>query len=711
MTRAARWRVSLALLGLGALAAGGIAVTRGLRRPATEVERLFDHPERLRFTGTPAPSAPRAAGTRWSAEDIAREWEVDDTHPARLRSPALDLAGDLDAVVVSLAPARGTRAVLLWSAERTPSAADRARNAHELTPDADRPLLAAVRGARMADVPFAPGVPPPRHLFLEGADGNALRALVRAVEVVRVQDRLLEGAGRLRAAVAGEIRPLLHTPVPGEAVYTTALAGEADLVLGVAVRGTTGPATVTVEATSGRRTRTLIERAVLAGAAWADLRLPLRARGRVALTLRARAAGPGGTVLWGSPMIVPRAGAAGAPSIIVYLVDALRPDHLGFQGYGKPTSPFLDALAARSLVFRRCYAGAAWTKPSVATLITSLHPQTHGVGARSYGDTLPEGVPTLPGILARHGYVTALFSANPLGGAASGLDQHFDRTFTPAALAGGRPGAKVRSADLQAPLLAWLEAHAEDRSFAFVHAVDTHPPYAAGGSEVDAYDAEVKASDAALGALYARLEARGLARRTLLVVTADHGRALGERGQSGHGLSVREEQVRVPLLLHQPGAVEPRTVEHPVHLVDVLPTVLARCGIDAPAGAQGRTLTAAEAPRPVFVSRFVFPEDRAAGAGHGPEQVAMVDHPWKLIVTETAPPGPPRMELFDLRADAAEREDLAARETGRVRRMSAELLAFLRRQQEARRALAAAGGAAAPSSEMLEQLRALGYAR
>src|SRR6185503_11133274 len=105
----------------------------------------------------------------------------------------------------------------------------------------------------------------------------------------------------------------------------------------------------------------------------------------------------------------------------------------------------------------------------------------------------------------------------------------------------------------------------------------------------------------------------GLAERTLLVVTADHGRALGERGQTGHGLSVNEDQVRVPLLLHQAGRLAPGVVEDPVHLVDVLPTVLAQCGIDAPGGAQGRPLIGARTPRPVFVSRYVFPEGRAPG--------------------------------------------------------------------------------------------------
>jgi arylsulfatase A-like enzyme len=164
----------------------------------------------------------------------------------------------------------------------------------------------------------------------------------------------------------------------------------------------------------------------------------------------------------------------------------------------------------------------------------------------------------------------------------------------------------------------------------------------------------------------------------------------------------------------------PGVVEGPVHLVDLLPTVLARCGIEAPRNAQGQALIgpllpaafdSGRAPRPVFVSRFVFPEDRAAG--HGLEQVAMIEFPFKLIVTAGDAARPARTELFDLAADAREQSNLAATETERVRRMTRALHAFLRAQQDARAAFLRAhgGGTADASPEMLEQLRALGYAR
>ena len=121
----------------------------------------------------------------------------------------------------------------------------------------------------------------------------------------------------------------------------------------------------------------------------------------------------------------------GRPNIVLYVVDALRPDRLGAYGYTKGTSPFLDRLAEQGIVFQNCYAAASWTKPAIASLFTSLYPQTYGVGRHSYLDVLPDSVPTLQDELRSHGYLTAQFSANPLSGTLSNLDQGFDYTFGP----------------------------------------------------------------------------------------------------------------------------------------------------------------------------------------------------------------------------------------------------------------------------------------
>jgi arylsulfatase A-like enzyme len=144
--------------------------------------------------------------------------------------------------------------------------------------------------------------------------------------------------------------------------------------------------------------------------------------------------------------------------------------------------------------------------------------------------------------------------------------------------------------------------------------VDPHPPIlvpnlVTPADPVAAYEAAIAYNDAEIGRLYRRLVDRGLARRTVFVVTADHGEAFGEHGQKGHGASVYDEEAHVPPLLHAPGTLRPGRVGRAVSLVDVAPTILELCSIPPDRAMQGRSLVPGrdrEAEgEPVIVSRFV----------------------------------------------------------------------------------------------------------
>ncbi|RMH03699.1 MAG: hypothetical protein D6702_05265 [Planctomycetota bacterium] len=112
------------------------------------------------------------------------------------------------------------------------------------------------------------------------------------------------------------------------------------------------------------------------------------------------------------------------PNIAVLLIDTLRADRLGCYGYERPTSPEIDALAARGTRFEAAYAQASWTRPSVASLMTSLYPDSHDI--RGDYDVLPAGLPTLAQVLKARGYHTAGFSANPQVSPLYGFDRGFD---------------------------------------------------------------------------------------------------------------------------------------------------------------------------------------------------------------------------------------------------------------------------------------------
>ncbi|RLB45316.1 MAG: hypothetical protein DRJ42_30200, partial [Deltaproteobacteria bacterium] len=253
--------------------------------------------------------------------------------------------------------------------------------------------------------------------------------------------------------------------------------------------------------------------------------------------------------------------------VLLITIDALRPDHLGLNGYDRPTSPALDRLAEESVVFERAYAQAPHSSYSLSSLMTSeyLHEVTEARG------TLPEA--TLASALSAVGYRTsALF---PLGifhtegehlTAYSESRFRFTHTDTRDLDARGRTDAAIEE-------LNEVVRSGEPASFTWVHYFDAHEPYRDthfGTSDIDRYDSEIRRVDHELERLLAAAE-EVLAGETIVVVTADHGEEFRDHGGVYHGFTLYEEQVRVPLLIRAPG-LAPRRIAAPVELVDVAPT-------------------------------------------------------------------------------------------------------------------------------------------
>lgn len=380
------------------------------------------------------------------------------------------------------------------------------------------------------------------------------------------------------------------------------------------------------------------------------------------------------------------------PSVVLYVVDTVRADRLGVYGYEKPTSPRLDAFAAGAVLFENAYAQSSWTRPAVASLFTGLLPPAHRtVGRRS---VLPEDATTLAEILAVHGYEGMGLVRNPNVGRAFGFAQGFSRF---------RSEDGERDETMLDRVRLWLDERqgAEEPFFLFLHAIDPHGPYdpapefeemfEAGGApaqyrtvryllglnrgEVEPepetadalsrlYDAEVAQNDRAFGELLDELEGRGLVEDAAVIYLSDHGEEFAEHGRWEHGLSLYEEVLRVPLVMRLPG-VPPRRVEEPAQHVDVLPTLLAYLGIEAPP-TDGRDLLAprrrGDAPLDVYTHLDV----------DGHRAASVIRGPYKLVLPQSPSQGTAPM-LFDLDADPGELKDLAADRPDIVERMLALL--------------------------------------
>jgi len=362
--------------------------------------------------------------------------------------------------------------------------------------------------------------------------------------------------------------------------------------------------------------------------------------------------------------------------VILVTIDTLRADALGFRGNTRVRTPFLDSLAARGTVFTHAHAHNVVTLPSHANILTGLYPWQHGVRDNA-GFTLDPKHFTIAARLREAGYATGAFvSAFPLD-SRYGLDRGFDvydDAYPAAANAldfavQERPGHETleRAA-------AWWQASAGRKRFLFVHLYDPHAPYLPPPPFRDEYRdnpylGEVAATDAMLArTLGPLLDASPGA---LVIVTADHGEALGDHGEKTHGLFAYESTLAVPLLVidsSRPPGVDERYVRH----IDIGPTILARAGIAAPPEWKGMSLFAAGDPGHTYF------EALSASLNRGWAPLAgAIDGGRKLIEL-------PVPELYDLASDPKETRNRFAEERRSVTAIRTKLRADAPAQAAAR---------------------------
>ena len=329
---------------------------------------------------------------------------------------------------------------------------------------------------------------------------------------------------------------------------------------------------------------------------------------------------------------------AGSPNVLFIVMDTVRAKNLSLYGYGRPTTPRLEALAREGARFDAARSAAPWTLPSHATMFTGRWP--HELFA-SPEQRVPSGIPTLAGALAQQGYATGGFVANTFYcnagfGLAQGFDHYedfyqvFDASATEVlrhsglgrnliALAGEeesiRPGGRKDADKINADFLSWLPTAQGRPFFAFLNYFDAHAPYftpdradrhfglrpttpedveiirgwqsrttaKATDHELelarDGYDDCIAYLDGALGRLFDDLDRRGVLDNTLIVVTSDHGEEIGEHHLLGHGRSLYSEELHVPLVVVRPRRDRApggtgAVVAEPVSLRDLPATVL-----------------------------------------------------------------------------------------------------------------------------------------
>ncbi len=400
-----------------------------------------------------------------------------------------------------------------------------------------------------------------------------------------------------------------------------------------------------------------------------------------------------------------------APSLLLISIDTLRADHLGFQGYDRPTSPFLDKLAGQSTVFSDLVAAASYTLPTHASIFTGLFPPHH-LAVDTLDRVDAQRTPTLGRILSEAGFHTAGFTGGGFVsvdyGFASGFDRYttIDPVVVPKILAPSAAGvypdkqliAQARSGGGLDDIARWISAQGRRKWMVFLHTFAVHeydPPFAdeqlfarphdlpadfdaqrclntsdaetnppseaARERLIDLYDATIHHTDARLGEFIGRLDEKGLLDNTIVVVTADHGEEFFEHGHFRHRGTLYQDLIHIPLIIRMPGAPAGLRIDEPVSQVDILPTLLDLLGQPVPEGLDGRSLAdyvrggrPAAPPTPLFshIDRYL----------HG--RTGLREGQLKIVHSDTTDardePASIEWELFDLKQDPDETHNLAA---------------------------------------------------
>lgn len=444
------------------------------------------------------------------------------------------------------------------------------------------------------------------------------------------------------------------------------------------------------------------------------------------------------------------------PNILVINIDTLRADYLGVYGFDGPITPNINRFAQESVIFENCFSQAPWTKPSVASLFTSLYPQVHGVinydgnytgqvvpELQNRTGVLPERAVTLAEALQQGNYQTAGFISNIWLLHTYGFDQGFEFYYDePASARMTSAGTLIDAAQI------WLEARPSDRPFfVYMHFMDVHAPYAVtpkqkydslleASSGVAArrltdreapfarfpnieiqpnwtteemrhqlaswrtrYASGVQAFDRQLGSFLDFLREGGYLENTLVVLTSDHGEELFEHAGWSHGETLYDHQLHVPLIVRNPmGQGGGRRVKNTAQLIDVMPTLLSLSGNPVPPNLQGRDLSSLLRQDDEESSMASFATATSNAPGY--HSVRTAEH--KLILNI----GTREAWLFDLKSDPGEQRNILMGEP--------EMATLLRARLEDHLATSLARGtldheSAEVPDQLYEDLRTLGY--
>lgn len=401
------------------------------------------------------------------------------------------------------------------------------------------------------------------------------------------------------------------------------------------------------------------------------------------------------------------------PNILLITIDALRPDHLSCHGYKRNTSPNIDKLARKGVLFTQAISQASWTCPSIHSLITSTYPSTHG--GYFWDQVFPDSIPILPQILKEKGYYTGFISGHgglsKIGGFSQQVFDTFEDIFS------------AKSDEITQKAMLWLQKNRNTRFFLWIHYMDTHDGSIGvpeekhfikniTSEEINTYtlryDKAISYVDSQISGLLRELKEIGLYKNTLIIITADHGEEMGEHNLCfTHGGFLWDSVIKVPLIIfYQSLFPKDKIITQQVQLIDIAPTICDILKVKKPKSFEGRSLLPLIKGENIY-STYAFSEhkenkgDLSAGDWIY-TKLSIRTLEWKLFYTYTLQSK--EYELYNLKADPQELHNLVEIEKKQFKFLKVKLEEWMSRPKPNITSLTIS-----LDDDTKERLRGLGY--
>ena len=396
-------------------------------------------------------------------------------------------------------------------------------------------------------------------------------------------------------------------------------------------------------------------------------------------------------------------------NVILITIDTLRADHLECYGFDKIKTPEINRMAEEGVRFAQVVAPVPLTLPSHTSIMTGTYPLFHLVRDNG-GYYVEDDYVTLAEVLKERGYATGAFIGAFVLDSKWGLNQGFDYYFDNFDLSKYRKVSlstvQRRGDEVEQEAMEWIASNGDKKFFAWIHFFDPHSPYTP-PPPFDTlypgrlYDGEIAYVDMLIGKLREFLMERDLLEKTLLVITSDHGEGLGEHREILHGNFIYDTTLLVPLIIRFPKMeIKNLTITEQVRLIDIMSTILDYLGIPTPKEAQGVSLVPKMRKSNLKLNLPAYGESYYTRIHFGWSELKCVrTDRYKFIEA-------PQPELYDIREDPAELQNLYQEKKPIADRLQKELAQIIRshsligKQQRAPAEL---------DAETERKLRALGY--